>query len=143
MVLKARAKASIVIIDDQETIRTTLRKMLEGEGYRVRTFDNAGEGAIHVWQNRAKVDLILLDLEMEETGATGEEFFKRIRNIPDVDIQRIPIVIVTSVTSREDVMRVVKLNPDGYVIKPFKHEPMVAKVEECLAHSKKKRSQLR
>ena len=121
------AKAQIVVIDDEELMRSTFQEVLGR--YNVVTFDNAADGAIYVWYNRATVDLILLDLHMEATGANGDEFFKRM----------IPIIIVTSVANKDDVMRVVKLNPDGYVLKPFNNEVLLGKIEVCL-RTKAKRS---
>ena len=131
------AKAQIVVIDDEELMRSTFQEVLGR--YNVVTFDNAADGAIYVWYNRAAVDLILLDLHMEATGANGDEFFKRIRSIPDSVIRTIPILIVTSVANKDDVMRVVKLNPDGYILKPFNNEVLLGKIEVCL-RTKAKRS---
>ncbi|MCZ6679059.1 MAG: response regulator [Candidatus Poribacteria bacterium] len=131
------SKGRIMVIDDEEAIRRTIQVLLEGEGHYVYTFDNAAEGAIYVWYNYEEIDLILLDLHMEATGATGEEFFKTIRSIPNPEIRRIPIIIVSAVVNKDDVMRVVRLNPEGYILKPFNSQALLRKIDECLAHLSK------
>jgi CheY-like chemotaxis protein len=59
-------------------------------------------------------DLILLDLNMPGIG--GKEFLKRIKNDQDLDI--IPVVILTTSDSDQDILDSYKLHASGYIKKP-------------------------
>ena len=63
-------------------------------------------------------DLILLDLNMPGIG--GKEFLKRIKNDQDLDI--IPVVILTTSDSDQDILDSYKLHASGYIKKPVSLE---------------------
>ena len=67
--------ASILIVDDEKNLRTTLADILGGEGYEVATADS-GEKAVKMFEKRA-YDLVLMDVRMP--GMDGMEAFRIIR----------------------------------------------------------------
>jgi DNA-binding NtrC family response regulator len=69
------AKASILIIDDDETIRYFLPRDLEAEGFQVQTAET-GQAGLRALE-REPVDLVLLDIRMPDL--TGIEVLKKIR----------------------------------------------------------------
>ncbi|MDA8431644.1 MAG: response regulator, partial [Nitrospiraceae bacterium] len=68
-------KGSILIIDDEEIIRDSCRRVLEPEGYAVRTAGSGGEGLAVL--AGVSVDLVLTDLKMP--GMSGIEVLVSIR----------------------------------------------------------------
>ena len=70
---------SVLVVDDEKNIRSTLADILEGEGYQVTTADT-GEKAIRLCHRR-RFDVVLLDVRMP--GVDGFEAFRRIRQQHD------------------------------------------------------------
>jgi CheY-like chemotaxis protein len=82
---------SILVIEDDEGIRTMMQAALEWEGYRVLTATNGKEG-IDVLQNSSPICMILLDLMMPVMD--GWEFMHAIE--ADQQFQGIPVVVATA-----------------------------------------------
>ena len=70
-------KPNILVVEDEELMRTILRKLLEDEGYRVLTADSA-ENALEIFMS-AEVELTLTDIRM--AGMDGLAFLDRIKAI--------------------------------------------------------------
>jgi CheY-like chemotaxis protein len=74
---------SILVVDDEKNIRTTLADILEGEGYDVRTADT-GEQAVRLCRKQP-FDVVLMDVRMP--GMDGFEAFRVIRrHRPDAQV---------------------------------------------------------
>ncbi|KYC45974.1 MAG: acetoacetate metabolism regulatory protein AtoC [Candidatus Methanofastidiosum methylothiophilum] len=101
---------NILIVDDEETIRETLKMILETEGYTVLDADS-GEEAIKISQNN-KIDLVLLDLKMK--GMSGEETLK---NIKDINSETM-VIILTGHASLHSSMEAIKYGAYDYLKKP-------------------------
>lgn len=103
----------IVIIDDDQAMRKLLRTTLENQGFLTRTFSNAAEGALEIWNTHPDLDLVTLDLGMP--GVSGEECLKALRKTPE--LKNIPVIIVSAINTTEEVKKILRLAPDGYIIK--------------------------
>jgi len=86
---------SILIVEDDEAIRETLRLALELEGYSVRTASNGKEG-IDALPEMPRPCMILLDLMMPVMD--GWAFVKALRL--DMELASIPVVVVTAFSER-------------------------------------------
>lgn len=80
-------KKTILIVDDDDAIRESLRKLLQAEGYDVRLAANGREGLDQF--DPANVDLLLLDLNLPQKS--GWDLFERFSSMNPL----IPIIIIT------------------------------------------------
>lgn len=110
---------TILVVDDEPTLRETLVDALEAEGFRVIA---AADGREALLRFRAdKPDLILLDLMLPELS--GVEVCRIIRTESGV-----PIVMLTAKDSELDKVVGLELGADDYVTKPFSLRELSARV---------------
>ena len=113
----------ILIIEDDEKIRSELETFLNKNGYETKTivnFENTIEDALN-----EKTDLILLDINLPY--ADGEYICKEIRKNSDV-----PIIMVTSRDSEIDELISLNYGADQYVTKPYNIQILLAKIAGLL-----------
>lgn len=103
-------KKRILVVDDDPVMLRTIKGWLEGR-YQV-TMVNSGMNAI-TYLAKNKPDLILLDYEMPVV--TGAKVLEMIRS--EVATASLPVIFLTSKGDRESVMEVLKLKPEGYLLK--------------------------
>ena len=115
-------EAKILVVEDDDDIRDSLKELLEEEGYRVDTAAN-GEQALNRLRGEAP-QLILLDLMMPVMD--GWEFQKQLREIPS--FSRVPIIVISaSKFSREP------LNAAAFIPKPLDAGVLLETIESFLA----------
>lgn len=117
------ANQTILVVEDDQKIRTLLRNVMEGEGYCVLEADNAA-AALQLFKSRP-VSLITLDIHLGRDD--GFELAKDIRRFSPV-----PIIMVTG---KDDVIdRVVglELGADDYITKPFHVKEVIARIRSVL-----------
>ena len=73
---KQGSQSVVLVVDDEEPIRTAARRILEADGYKVLEAEN-GVRAIELLADDVAIDLLMADLEMPEL--TGEEMARRLR----------------------------------------------------------------
>lgn len=113
----------ILIIEDDEKIRSELETFLNKNGYETKTivnFENTIEDALN-----ERADLILLDINLPY--ADGEYICKEIRKNSDV-----PIIMVTSRYSEIDELISLNYGADQYVTKPYNIQILLAKIAGLL-----------
>ena len=114
---------SILVVDDERTLRETLAESLEEEGYTV--FQAAdGRQAIESFR-KYHPDLILLDLMLLEIS--GTEVCRIIRSESGV-----PILMLTAKSAEIDKVVGLELGADDYVTKPFSFRELLARVRALL-----------
>lgn len=86
-------KKKIVVVEDDSTIRSNLRELLEIEGYQVETASHGQEGYALIERLRGNC-LVLLDLQMPIM--TGEQLLKKLSQDPDDSIRTVSVVILTA-----------------------------------------------
>ena len=118
------SKKSILVIDDNEDIRQLLTLILENAGFSVLTGIDGPDGLLQA--KATKPELILLDAMMP--GLTGFEVLEKIRKDRDSKINTIPILMLTSRSSVEDIDMAIELGATSYVVKPFRPEKLIQKV---------------
>ena len=117
---------TILVVDDEPTLRETLAEALESEGYRVIT---AADGRDALAQFRAeRPDLVLLDLMLPELS--GIEVCRIIRAESGV-----PIVMLTAKDSEIDKVVGLELGADDYITKPFSLRELSARVRALFRRS--------
>ncbi|MCD4814659.1 response regulator [bacterium] len=112
----------IYCIDDDEDILLLYSLVLQQAGHQV-TMISDGEAAIKAIEEH-QPDLIILDEKM--SGYSGMEICAIIRT--NEKLPYIPIIMVTGVDSKEGKIKSLEEGIDDYMLKPFDHEELIAKV---------------
>ena len=121
-------KIKILIIEDEEAIRTGLIDVFVYHGYEVEYAGDGNTGLKMALSGRH--DLILLDIMLP--GMNGFEVCQKIRE-RDRDQ---PVIMLTAKTSDEDIIQGLSLGADDYVGKPFSVAQLVLRVQAVLRRSR-------
>ena len=113
----------LLVLEDDDGLRASLRLLLEGDGYDVVEAADA-ERALSLVQ-AAPVDLMLVDLMLG--GVDGFTFIRRVR--PSTDA---PIVVISARDGVEDIVSALEAGADDYVTKPFDVQEVRARLRALL-----------
>jgi len=117
-------QARILIVDDDENIRKTMKAILEDEGYIV---DSAASGKEAVEKtNDAQYNLALLDIRLPDME--GVELLKLMKD----SVPRTRKIMVTGYPSMQNAISAVNKRADAYLIKPVDVEKLLGTVKEQL-----------
>ncbi|WP_040850558.1 response regulator, partial [Nitrospirillum viridazoti] len=105
-------KKSILIAEDSITARTLFKNLLEAAGYQVRTAVD-GVDAWGALTGGEEFDLLVSDVEMPRMG--GFELTAKVRGAPK--LAELPVVLITSLGSREDKERGIDAGANAYLVK--------------------------
>lgn len=123
---------TIMVVDDEATIREVVRKYLELEGFKVLEA-STGPQALDLLQSQ-KPNLIVLDLMLP--GIDGFAITRTLRRsgefAPLSSGGDIPIVMLTARTDEADRIAGFELGADDYVVKPFSPRELVARIKAVL-----------
>jgi len=109
-------KHTVLVVDDERTIRELMMSFLVKEGYEVLVAQNAREAMKHI--EREELDLILLDIRLPD--ASGEDVLDYLRGRERIQGEsRIPVVVISGVITQNLAPRLIKRGADGLVAKPF------------------------
>src|SRR5215470_1205194 len=118
-----RRRCKILVVEDDDDIRDSLKELLEEEGYRVDTAAN-GQQALVKLQEQELPQLILLDLMMPVMD--GWQFQKELRAVPS--LARLPVIVISaSKFSREP------LNAAAFIPKPLDAGVLLETIESFLS----------
>lgn len=104
---------TVLIVDDEPSVRTTMEALLVKEGYKLVFASNGPEALTQA--NIVMPDLILLDVMMP--GMDGYEVCRRLRATPL--LAEVPIILVTALDDREARLEGLESGADDFVTKPF------------------------
>ncbi|MGA7276557.1 MAG: sigma-54 dependent transcriptional regulator [Desulfocapsaceae bacterium] len=102
---------TILIVDDEKSMREFLKILLVKEGYKVITAQD-GDRALELIQ-KSPVDLVVSDIRMP--GISGLELLARIKD-QDEDV---PVIMITAFASPDDAVQAMKSGAYDYISKPF------------------------
>lgn len=119
------SKYNILIVDDEEALRSGLQVYLEFEGYEVDTANSAEEA---LTLDLKKYNLILLDIMMD--GMNGIEMAEIVKKRPDTS--DIPIIFLTAKDSDDDMVSGLNLGADDYIAKPYSIKNVLARIAAVL-----------
>ncbi len=114
----------ILIVDDEEGIRESLKLILE-EHYELIVTDN-GEQALECLKNDKNIGLVLMDIKMPKVN--GLDVLKAMKAAHP----KLNIIMVTGYKSVETAAEASKLGACGYIVKPFKSEEILESVKRNL-----------
>jgi len=120
-------KPRILVVEDDPDLRKILRLQLMASGFAVLEAENGLEGFNEVQAQRP--DCVILDLMMPVLDGFG--FLKRVRSI--IDLQDIPILILTASQDDRNRIRGFQYQADAYMGKPYDLEALTAEVTRLVA----------
>jgi two-component system chemotaxis response regulator CheY len=118
-------KKKILVVDDSNFLRNSLKKILEGNGYEVVGMAENGLEAVTKYKE-LKPDLVTLDIIMPQ--ANGLQALQMLRAIdPNVSA-----VMVSSMSTKESIADCVKAGAKNYILKPFDEGKVVEVIRKVL-----------
>lgn len=119
-------QGTILIVEDEPSIREIEKTLLEGKGFTVKMTDDPEEGLSILGQGG--INVVILDIMLPKFD--GFEFLRRARGIPAA--ARVPIIVLSAFTEHRDRIKGLNLGAIEYLGKPFKAQELVRTIEECL-----------
>ncbi|MDR6939742.1 response regulator transcription factor [Arcanobacterium hippocoleae] len=116
---------TLMLVEDEPTLRETLAFNLEREGFAVV---QASDGAQALDKFSPSIDLILLDVMLPKVS--GTEVCRRLRQVSQV-----PIIMVTAKDSEIDKVVGLEIGADDYLTKPYSYRELLARVRALLRRS--------
>ena len=120
--------AHILVVDDDEGIRTLVKKYLNENNYLVTTA-NSAEDAFEKVQI-IKFDLIILDIMMP--GKSGLEFIKENQKKLDT-----PVILLTAKGEADERVEGLEVGADDYLPKPFEPKELLLRIQNIIRKTKK------
>lgn len=129
------ANERILVVDDEEGVVKTCVRILERQGYRAIGLSNSSEAQSYL--QREAFDLLLTDIRMPDMDG-----LKLLNYAKTVD-PHLSVVLFTGYGTLDDAMKAMRLGAQGFVLKPFDPEELVAVVSENLQRRALLRDSLR
>ncbi len=120
--------AHILVVDDDNRLRSLLQRFLRDNNFYVSVAANAGEARERM-QNY-KFDILIVDIMMPEE--TGLEFLAALRQENDV-----PVIMLTAMGETEDRITGLETGADDYLPKPFEPKELVLRIKNILRRTPK------
>lgn len=118
--------SNILIVDDSVTMRKIIKHHLTQLGYNsIIEASNGKEGLKKVVEE--KIDLIICDWNMPEMN--GLQFLYNLRE----NWQEIPVIMLTTVNTQDEVIAAMKAGANSYLTKPFTRDSLKEKIEQIKA----------
>lgn len=114
----------VLMIEDDETIRTGLKYYLEQENFEVLETD-CGEKALTYIQDNQDISICLLDINLPDCN--GFDLFKQIKKIKDI-----PIIFLTANDLETSIVMGLDMGADDYITKPFKARELISRIHNSL-----------
>ena len=121
-------KQRILAIDDNADIRELIAFILRRENYEVQTAPNGIAGLEMI--KASHQDLIILDVVMPEFS--GYDVLDAVRSDKSSKVRDIPVLMITSRSSTDDIDQALELGATSYIVKPFRPAKLVTKVKSLL-----------
>lgn len=125
----------ILIVDDDKSIRYSLKRLLESSTHVVLEA-TSGEEALELL-NKQRVALVLLDIQMK--GMSGLETLNEIKKLD----QHIPVIILTAFGTTETAIEATKRGAYEYILKPFDPEDLKSLIDRALNISRMMQQEVR
>lgn len=119
-----------LIVDDFSTMRRILRNLLVEMGFRQVDEANDGHAALALLQ-QGGYEFVISDVQMPKMG--GFELLKQIR--ADAALKDLPVLLITSEASKDDVLKAIRLGANGTILKPLTKSSLEEKVRNILLRS--------
>ncbi len=118
---------SLLVVDDELSMREFLKILLEKEGYEVTTASEASS-ALELFQ-KEEFDLIISDIKMPGIG--GLSLLEKVKEIDS----SVPVIMITAYASPENAVFAMKSGAFDYITKPFKVDEIIKIIKSALSAS--------
>ena len=119
---------SIALVDDEQSILTSVSLSLESEGFKVDTFLNGIE-ALEALETKS-YDLGLFDIKMPKMD--GNELLNKVRSSKKEKLKELPIIFLTSKDQEQDEIIGLRMGASDYIKKPFSQKLLNERVRTVL-----------
>lgn len=113
----------ILMIEDDEAIRTGLKYYLEQENFEVIETDN-GKDSLKILTDE-EISICLLDVNLPDIN--GFDLFKKLKEIKDI-----PIIFLTANDLETSIVMGLDMGADDYVTKPFRARELISRIHNAL-----------
>ena len=123
------SEATVLIVDDEPSIRDMLRMALEIVDFCCLEADNIQDAYTRVVDERP--DIVLLDWMLP--GGSGLELLRRLKRGDST--REIPVILLTAKTTEDNVIQGLDVGADDYITKPFAPRELIARMRALLRRS--------
>ena len=123
-----RSTGTILLVDDEETVLTVGKRVLEKNGYTVLTAQDGREGLAIYKEHVDDICCIILDLTMPQMD--GEETFREMRRVR----KDVCVILSSGFNEQEITQRFVGKGLAGFIQKPYRATDLLTKLKSTLAH---------
>jgi DNA-binding response OmpR family regulator len=126
LVKKKATAPRVLSIEDDAAMGQFLKAVFTAQGF---TMDLATDGNAGLeMARRRRPDLVILDLLMPYKN--GFEVLKELKDAPDT--RAVPVIILSSNSREEDIVKALNAGADDFVVKPFRARELVTRVRKVL-----------
>ena len=119
---------TIALVDDENSIRTSVSLALESEGFKVDVFQNGIE-ALKALESK-NYDLGLFDIKMPKMD--GNELLSKVRSSKNSSLKEMPIIFLTSKDQEQDEIIGLRMGAADYITKPFSQKLLNERIRTVL-----------
>ena len=124
----------ILLEDDRENVRVTLRDIFENEGYAVVVATTGEEGLDII--DKEKPDLVLLDTELDTVVPSSMNGFEVCRQIKEVRKLSVKVIVYTGTLEKIDAVKAKRMGAEDYIIKGEDPAVLVEAVKKLIGDVK-------
>ncbi len=117
---------TILVVDDDEIMRSALKRILEAQGYKILQAQDGLE--LSKLLETTRLDMILLDINLP--WVDGLELCRLIKS--HYNFKNVPLIIISARKDKDDVERGIDAGADDYLTKPFDIDQMIDIVNKKL-----------
>lgn len=119
---------TVLVVEDDPTISSLIEFRLKRDGYLINKATD-GRAAMAAFANDAAPDLVVMDVMMPFHD--GYELLANLRT--HALWQHVPVIMLTSMSREEDILKGLEMGATDYMIKPFRPAELSARVKSLLA----------
>lgn len=116
----------ICVIDDEQVVLDSVRRIVETEGYTADQFQNSGDGLKAAVEN--DYCCVITDIRMPEIG--GMRILRDIKRTKP----GLPVILITGYATIETAVQAMKLGAAEYIEKPFTPDQLLEKIDVAVRH---------
>jgi type II secretory ATPase GspE/PulE/Tfp pilus assembly ATPase PilB-like protein/CheY-like chemotaxis protein len=124
------SEGTILLVEDEDSLRKVLKDLLEMEGYHVVEARDGAEAMEQV--DRHTPDLVLLDLNLPNVD--GHTVLRKLRS--ESRTEHLPVVVLTARGDEDNEVKVLKAGATDFITKPFRPKALVARISASLTRHK-------
>ena len=134
---RVNSKENILIVEDSPTQREKLKYLLETYGHSVIDSENA-ESALEYLNNKDNIRPTIIISDIMRPGMDGYELCSKIKN--DERFKDIPVILLTTLSEPEDVLKGLDSGADNFVIKPYNDDFLLSRIDYVVLNREFRRS---